>query len=36
MRNKEEQKWIRKIKISASKKSANLLIRAYYDEIYHL
>ena len=33
-REKQEQKWIRKIKLFGSKKDADLLVRAYYDEIY--
>ena len=32
--NTLEQKWIRKIKIFGTKKEADLLVRAYYDEIY--
>jgi len=33
-RKKQEQKWIWKIKLFGSKKDADLLVRAYYDEIY--
>lgn len=34
MKENIEQKWIRKIKIFGAKKEADLLVRAYYDEIY--
>lgn len=34
MNHREEQKWIRNIKLFGSKKDAELLVRAYYDEIY--
>lgn len=34
MKDNIEQKWIRRIKIFGSKKDADLLVHAYYDEIY--
>ena len=34
MKEDIEQKWIRRIKILGAKREADLLVRAYYDEIY--
>lgn len=34
MKECDEQKWIRKIKLFGSKKAADCLVRSYYDEIY--
>ena len=34
MKERDELKWIRKIKLFGSKKEAEYLVRSYYDEIY--